>query len=184
MVNKVEIPTWETVFYAMMDSAFNGKEVKFDKFTIRHEFWGEAKLCYEDDFNSELFDTWDWSIYCCDDEEEYAGECASIVLHKFEEWYEKQTVYVKAESISDVGCWAQAEPFVMELNNTEELVYENCCDYLYYGDGIKNLIERGHNYGISEERTREIWKLAFYFMAEGCMVDDPYTTVGSSRYVA
>jgi len=184
MVNKVDIPDWETMFYAVLESAETGKEVKLGNFTVKHKYWCDAELCYEDDFNCEFFSTWDISILCCEDEEEYAGECASTLLEKFEKWYERQPVYVEAKSISDVTCWAQAEPFVMELNHTERLVYENCCDYLYYGEGFRSLIDRGHNYDVSEQRTREIWKLAFYFMAEGCMEDDPYTTSGSTRYVA
>lgn len=184
MVNKIELPDWETMFDAILESAETGKKVKFGNFAVKHKYWRDAELCYEDDFNFERFSTWDWNILCCEDEDEYAGECASILLRKFKKWYRRQPVYVEAKSISEVTCWAQAEPFVMKLDRRERLVYENCCDYLYYGEGFKSLIDRGHNYEVSEQRTRELWTLAFHFMAEGCMEDDPYTTSGSARYVA
>jgi len=182
MVEKIDVPDMETMFFWLCASAESEKPYTCDNFTVTHDWWGRAELEYEDEYCRKTFDDYGITILCCEDEEEYAWECAGILLERFEKWYGRQVH--PAATISDVTCWEQAEPFVMELNHTEELVYENCCDYLYYGEGFKSLIDRGHNYEISEQRTRELWTLAFYFMAEGCMEDDPYTTSGSMRYVA
>jgi len=168
MVENVKLPDWETLFYMLCESAETGKEVKYGNIEVKHEYWGRADLWYSDDFNTNKhFDDAFIAIIGCEDEEEYAGECASILLEKLEKWHNKQTKPVA--TISEVSRWEQAEPFVLKLNRMEKAVYQNCCDYLYYGDSFANLIERGHNYDISKERTSELWKLAFYWMAEGCM---------------
>ena len=182
MVQDIVIPDQYTVFCALMESADSSKLVEFGHFTAIHKPWGNAELWYEDDFNSKRFDTFGITILCCEDEEEYASSCACILCERFKKWYDRQVH--PAARISDVSCWEQAEQFAMGLNHIETAVYENCCDYLYYGESLASLIERGHNYGLPIERVREIWKLALYFMAEGCMCDNPYTTRHTMRYVA
>ena len=188
MVDKVTIPDWETIFFALCDSAMtDGAVVRIDEhFSVIHNWWAEASLFYNDrfrdEFDSKLFDTSDIAIICCEDEEEYAGECASTILERFESWYGRQEH--PAETIADVTCWEQAEPFVVELDKRETAVYENCCDYLYYGESFVSLMEREHNYGLDEGRVKELWKLAFWFMSEGCMCDDPYVTAWTARYAA
>lgn len=166
MVEKVEVPDFESVLEAMLDSSeFDGAEVKIDDhFSVKHRSWGLAELFYSDDFCNKTFDTHRWSIMCCDDDTEFAGSCASIVLDSFNKWYGRQCHPVSA--ISDITRYEQAEPFIDNLAGTERDVYMNACDYLYYGESLASLIERGHNYGLSESRTKEIWSLAFWYMAE------------------
>ena len=168
MVENVKLPDWEAIFYALLASAESRKEVKVDDHgSVRHKYWGDAELEYDDKYERKDFDLWDWNIMCCEDEEEYAGECASLLLEKLEKWHDKQVK--PAATISDVSCWEQAEQFVRGLNHIETAVYQNACDYLYYGESFTSLIERDHNYGLPEDRTKEIWHLAFYYMAEGCV---------------
>ena len=181
MVEKVDVPDMETMFYWLCASAESEKPYTCGNFTTTHSYWGRAELRYEDKYCSKTFDDFGITILCCDDEEEYAWECAGILLERFEKWYGRQIH--PAATISDVSCWEQAEQFVMELNHAEELVYENCCYCLYYGEEFWSLMERGHNYDVPMKRAGEIWDLAFYFMAEGCMGENPYTTSGTLRYV-
>ena len=188
LVEKVKVPTWDDVYYALVDSAYENDGKKFvewretridEHFSVKHRFWDTAVLFYVDNFNVEVFD--DDGAMCCEDEHEFAGECASGLLESFEGWYGKQNF--EANSIADINCWDQAEQFVAKLDGVDESVYDNCCDYLYYGEGLNDLIERGHNYGLSKERTAELWKLAFWFMADGVSSDDPCTTAHTYRYV-
>lgn len=177
LVEKVKVPGWEDVYYALLDSGRKSegkryedwKEVRIDEhFSVKHRFWHCATMFYTDEYNTEVFG--DDGAMCCEDEEEFAGECAGGLLAEFEKWYGRCVHPV--ESVEDVRCWAQAEPFVNELDRKETAVYENCCDYLYYGYGLGSLMKQGHHYDLPEERAREIWRLAFWYMAEGCMEDE------------
>ena len=52
---------------------------------------------------------------------------------------------------------------------TTQNAYENACDCLYYGMGSGNW----NDCGIPKEKRKEVWKVAFWDMAEG----DNYTDV-------
>lgn len=183
MVEKITVPELETIFYALIESAETGKLVHIgDHFTVKHTFWGEADMDYTDRCADESFDTFGITIMCCEDEEECAWTCADILLERFNKWYGRQPNPV--ETVAEVTRWEQAEPFVMDLDEREEAVYDNCCDYLYYGESFASLIERGHNYEVPVERTKELWQLAFWFMAEGCMAENAWLTSGSAKYAA
>lgn len=47
-------------------------------------------------------------------------------------------------------------------NDIERCAFENACDCLYFGYGKKYW----NSCGLDEERAKEIWKMAFYKMAE------------------
>lgn len=182
LAEKVTVPEFESIFWAFLESGESGgNEIKIDDhFSVSHKFWGRGELWYRDYYNHELFDDFGISIMCCDDEEEYANSSAAIVLERFNKWYERRSHPV--DSIADVNCWAQAEPFIMKFNFKEDSVFENCCDYLYYGELFASLIENEHNYGLPEDRTREVWNLAFWFMAEGVSAKDPFVPLRAARY--
>lgn len=170
MVEKVQMPEWENVFWALCESMEqDGKEVKIDEhLSVGHKRWCHATLCYTDEYNVELFS--DNGALCCEDEEEFAGECAAGLLEKLEEWYERQVNPV--DNIFDANCWEQAEPFYDAVwERRERSVLQNCiwgiegCEY-----NFDTLIKNGWNYGLPIERTKELWQIAYWWVAEGCMV--------------
>lgn len=49
-----------------------------------------------------------------------------------------------------------------KLNDVEMAAFKNACDCLCYGYGKKHW----NSCGLDEERAKEIWRMAFYKMAE------------------
>lgn len=173
VVEKVETPSWETLFWALVESMEqNGKEVKIDDhFSVKHKEWSRGEMFYTDEHNIKLFDDFCINIVscCCEDAEEYAGEVTNILLDRFNKWYERQVHAVK--TIFDATCWEQAEPFYDKVSDRTELdVLRNCVwgieGFQYSFD---TLMENGWNYGLPIERTKELWRMAYWFVAEGCM---------------
>lgn len=171
MTEKVNVPTWESMFWALVESMEqDGKEVKIDEHvSVKHTRWSRGEMFYVDDYNVEVFSDFGISILCCEDDEEYAGEVASIILERFERWYERQVHPVK--SIFDATCWEQAEPFYWEVKvGLESDVFKNCvCGIEGYEYGFDTLIKNEWNYGLPIERTKELWQIAYWWVAEGCM---------------
>ena len=179
LIEKRNIPDWEIMFYTLLESAEKNDWVDIDdNLSVRMYPWDCGELYNRE--AGELFES--PYVMCCEDDEEFTAEAASHLLRSYEEWMSKQSEPV--ETIDEIHRWEQAEPFVMDLTRQEEIVYSNCCDYLYYGDSFHMLIENDHHYGMDLERVRELWRLAFWFMAEGCMTEDPYTTRETCCYVA
>lgn len=59
-------------------------------------------------------------------------------------------------------------------NQTMQNAYENACDCHYYGMGPKDW----HDCGIPKERRAEVWKVAFWDMAENdCYTDRNRPTI-------
>lgn len=48
-------------------------------------------------------------------------------------------------------------------NQTKQNAFENACDCLYFGQGPKDW----NDCGIPKEERQEVWKAAFWYMAEG-----------------
>ena len=48
-------------------------------------------------------------------------------------------------------------------DRTKQNAFENACDCLYFGQGPKDW----NDCGIPKEERKEVWKAAFWYMAEG-----------------
>ena len=167
---KIELD-WETMYYALRAAAESneGEYTLNDCMFVCHTDWRRAELHYTDEHSDKVFDTSGISIMCCDDAEEYSGSCASIILERYNKWLERQVAEVA--TIFDATCWEQAEPFYWEVKGgLEEDVFRNCvwgwegCQY-----SLQTLLDNGWNYGLDEQRTKELWKIAYWWVAEGCM---------------
>lgn len=119
---------------------------------------------------------WNWkrevslktgSIMGCESMTELIRYATELLLKRYEKLDKSRTRQV--DSIAEITCWEQAEPFVDELDRAERAVYANACDYHYYGMSLQSMIDNGHHCDLPEQRVRELWKLAFWYMAEGCM---------------
>lgn len=59
-----------------------------------------------------------------------------------------------------------AYPQIYNDNLQKQAAFENACDYFYYGYGKKRWIDSGHNLGLSEEESNEVWHKAFVYTSQ------------------
>ena len=50
-------------------------------------------------------------------------------------------------------------------DSVKQAAFEKACDYLYYGYGRKRWIDNGHNCGLTEEESKEVWHEAWEYMS-------------------
>lgn len=170
---------WQILFWALCESQETDKEVAIDEhFGVRMHEWSYGELFFTYTDEELLHDGWlstttevfvDNGAMCCEDAEEFAAEVASGLLEQFGKWYERQRRPV--DSIFDATCWEQAELFYLDIKSgLEESVFQNCVwgwEGMEYS--LKTLLDNEWNYGLSIERTKELWTIAYWWVAEGCM---------------
>lgn len=160
--------SWQVLFYALCESAETEKWVELDEHTsCKMVSWDHGELY---DYDHEKLFTSSY-VMCCEDDEEFVAEATTQLLEMYVKFIESQPKPV--QSVDEITCWKQAEPFydaVFECGGIVESVYENCYWGHYYGDyGFKTLIENDWNYGLPEALAYELWQVAWWYCAEGCM---------------
>ena len=161
---------WQSVFYCLLESSESGEWVNVtDAVSVKMRPWECGELY--DSEHEKLFTS--RYVMCCEDDEEFTAEAASQLLHDYAGFI--NAIPDPVQCIEDARCWAQAKPFydaVMDASLVIRHVFDNCYWGLYYGDyGFETLMENDWNYGLPRELALEIWRIAFWYCAEGCMED-------------
>lgn len=162
---------WQILFYALLESDEKHDWVDLgDGLSCKMFQWDHGELY--DESREELFES--HYVMCCEYEEEFTAEAASDLLEMYSKWYESLPKPIQC--IEDACCWAQVEPFYAALYDCPKIVravFENCYWGHYYGDyGFQTLMDNEWNYGLPRELAYELWQLAFWYCAEGCMVEE------------
>lgn len=115
------------------------------------------------------------NIWGCYSMTEFIDYTLPMMMELYEKWLAKQPK--KVASIFDATCWGEAKPFFEEVwfgnNKLEESVLENCIwGWQGMSYGFDYLIENEWHYGLPIERAKELWRIAYWYVAEGCMEED------------
>lgn len=160
--------SWQVLFYALLESAEKNSWVDIDEHvSVKMRQWDGGDL-YDNDHGKMFGSPY---VLCCEDEEEFTAEATTILLEKYVKYIESLPKPV--QTVDEITCWAQAKPFYEALDDCPRIVravYENCYWGHYYGDyGFTALMDNDWNYGLPRELAYELWVIAFWYCAEGCM---------------
>ena len=157
---------WETIYDALLESAETRDWVEIgDEFSVRMWPWERGQLhIYE---HSKTFTS--HYVMCCDDAEEFTGETASYLLAAYERFLSRLPKPVQC--VEKASCWEQVKPFYDAVMGSSQLirnVYHNCYAGNYYGDySFEQLMENDWNYGLPRELALELWRISWWYLAEG-----------------
>lgn len=163
---------WQDLFYSLLESDETGDWVKIDEHVSCRMYPRCAEL-YDYD-HEELFDS--PYFMCCEDREEFVAESAASLLEKYREFMGSRPTPVQC--VEQAHCWEQVKPFYellewgsnipYSMKERIRAVYENCVAGLYYGDyGFETLMDNGWNYELPRALALELWRIAFWYLAEG-----------------
>lgn len=164
---------WQVLFYSLLESAETCDWVDIDEhLSCKLAQWDSAELY--DSHYGELFTQ--GYVMCCEDEEEFAAEMASGLLKEYRRYVEG--IPEPVQCVEQANCWQQVKPFYellewgsnipYSMKERIRAVYENCVAGLYYGDyGFETLMDNGWNYELPRALALELWRIAFWYLAEG-----------------